>query len=97
MATTLGAFTAGGIAACGAVTVTHGFETVKIRLQLQGELQAKGTAPRQYKGVLHGMRVIVGNEGVRGLLRGLNCAVSLTSTDLGRWRVGSAAWGRMEK
>lgn len=24
-------FIAGGIAACGAVTVTHGFETVKIR------------------------------------------------------------------
>jgi hypothetical protein len=25
------AFIAGGLAACGAVTVTHGFETVKIR------------------------------------------------------------------
>lgn len=25
------AFVAGGLAACGAVTVTHGFETVKIR------------------------------------------------------------------
>jgi hypothetical protein len=25
------AFIAGGIAACGAVTVTHGFETTKIR------------------------------------------------------------------
>ena len=30
------AFTAGGIAACGAVTVTHGFETVKIRYDYQG-------------------------------------------------------------
>lgn len=28
---TYSAFIAGGIAACGAVTVTHGFETVKIR------------------------------------------------------------------
>ena len=25
------AFIAGGVAACGAVTVTHGFETIKIR------------------------------------------------------------------
>ncbi|KAF2200350.1 mitochondrial carrier [Delitschia confertaspora ATCC 74209] len=74
MATTTGSFIAGGIAACGAVTVTHGFETVKIRLQLQGELQTKKDAPRLYRGVLHGVSVIVKNEGMRGLLRGLNCA-----------------------
>lgn len=67
-------FIAGGIAACGAVTVTHSFETVKIRLQLQGELQSKSHAPKLYKGVLHGMSVIYRNEGMRGLLRGLNCA-----------------------
>lgn len=75
MSTTFGAFIGGGIAACGAVTVTHGFETVKIRLQLQGELQAKGTAPKQYRGVLHGMSVILRNEGLKGLMRGLSCAV----------------------
>ncbi|KAI9840418.1 MAG: Mitochondrial oxaloacetate carrier protein [Sclerophora amabilis] len=74
MSTTLGAFAAGGIAACGAVTVTHGFETVKIRLQLQGELQSKIEAPRLYKGVFHGVSVILKNEGPRGLLRGLGCA-----------------------
>jgi len=74
MSTTLGAFIAGGVAACGAVTVTHGFETVKIRLQLQGELQSKKDAPRLYRGVLHGVGVIYKNEGFKGLLRGLNCA-----------------------
>lgn len=74
MSTTIGSFIAGGIAACGAVTVTHSFETVKIRLQLQGELQAKKDAPKLYKGVLHGVRVIRANEGMKGLLRGLNCA-----------------------
>ncbi|KAI9837263.1 MAG: hypothetical protein M1819_000337 [Sarea resinae] len=74
MATTTGAFIAGGIAACGAVTVTHSFETVKIRLQLQGELQAKKDAPRMYKGVLHGVGTIIKNDGVRGLYRGLSCA-----------------------
>ncbi|KAF2859950.1 putative mitochondrial oxaloacetate transporter [Piedraia hortae CBS 480.64] len=72
MSTTLGSFVAGGLAACGAVTVTHSFETVKIRLQLQGELQAN--APRLYRGVFHGVAVIYANEGMRGLLRGLGCA-----------------------
>jgi hypothetical protein len=45
------------------------------RLQLQGELQSKKEATRLYKGVFHGVGVIVKNEGVRGLLRGLSCAV----------------------
>ncbi|KAF2773063.1 mitochondrial carrier [Teratosphaeria nubilosa] len=74
MSTTIGSFIAGGIAACGAVTVTHSFETVKIRLQLQGELQAKSDAPKLYRGVLHGVSVIYKNEGLKGLLRGLSCA-----------------------
>ncbi|KAK4167665.1 mitochondrial carrier domain-containing protein [Cladorrhinum sp. PSN259] len=67
------AFIAGGIAACGAVTVTHPFETVKIRMQLQGELQTKGHQPHHYRGPLHGVSVIVRNEG-RGIYRGLGCA-----------------------
>lgn len=67
-------FIAGGIAACGAVTVTHSFETIKIRLQLQGELQSKSEAQRLYRGVWHGMSVVYRNEGFKGLLRGLNCA-----------------------
>lgn len=45
------------------------------RLQLQGELKAKKDAPRLYRGVFHGMGVIAKNEGLGGLLRGLNCAV----------------------
>ncbi|KAK4193955.1 mitochondrial carrier domain-containing protein [Podospora australis] len=74
MSTTAGAFIAGGIAACGAVTATHPFETVKIRMQLQGELQTKGHQPHHYRGPLHGVSVIVRNEGVRGIYRGLGCA-----------------------
>ncbi|EGD96591.1 mitochondrial oxaloacetate transporter [Trichophyton tonsurans CBS 112818] len=74
MSTATGAFLAGGLAACGAVTLTHSFETVKIRLQLQGELQAKNNVARQYKGVFHGITVILRNEGPRGLLRGLDAA-----------------------
>lgn len=74
MSTTLGSFIAGGIAACGAVTASHPFETIKIRLQLQGELQSKEVAVKKYKGVLHGVSVVAKNEGVRGLYRGLGCA-----------------------
>jgi solute carrier family 25, member 34/35 len=74
MSTTTGAFIAGGIAACGAVTATHPFETVKVRLQLQGELQSKDVAVKKYKGVLHGVSVITKNEGVRGIYRGIGCA-----------------------
>lgn len=75
------AFLAGGIAACGAVTVTHSFETVKIRLQLQGELQAKSEAVKLYKGPLHGVKVILQNEGPRGLFRGIGSAVSAPLDD----------------
>ncbi|KAJ2906759.1 mitochondrial oxaloacetate transporter [Zalerion maritima] len=93
MATTAGAFIAGGIAACGAVTATHPFETVKIReytdqehawaltvydnpisMQLQGELQDKGHQPHFYRGPVHGVSVIVKNEGVRGIYRGISAA-----------------------
>ncbi|KAK7711314.1 Mitochondrial oxaloacetate carrier protein [Diaporthe eres] len=74
MSTTAGAFIAGGIAACGAVTMTHPFETVKIRMQLQGELQDKGHQPHHYRGPFHGVSVIVRNEGVRGIYRGLGTA-----------------------
>ncbi|KAI9743857.1 MAG: Mitochondrial oxaloacetate carrier protein [Claussenomyces sp. TS43310] len=68
------AFVAGGIAACGAVTATHPFETVKIRMQLQGELQDRGHQPKLYKGPFHGISVIVRNEGLRGIYRGIGGA-----------------------
>ncbi|KAI9748256.1 MAG: Mitochondrial oxaloacetate carrier protein [Lichina confinis] len=87
MSTTAGAFIAGGLAACGAVTVTHGFETVKIRLQLQGELQSKAEAPRLYRGVLHGVGVILRNEGARGLFRGIGSAY-IYQTTLNGCRLG---------
>lgn len=53
----------------------HFTRLTRSRLQLQGELQSKKDAPRLYKGVFHGVGVILKNEGPRGLLRGLNCAV----------------------
>ena len=70
----LRAFIAGALAACGAVTATHPFETVKIRLQLQGELQSKDVAVRKYRGVSHGVKVIIQNEGIKGIYRGIGSA-----------------------
>lgn len=47
-----------------------------VRLQLQGEMQSKKQAPRLYKGVFHGVKVILEKEGPRGLFRGIGAAVS---------------------
>lgn len=48
---------------------------LECRLQLQGELQAKADQAKRYKGVLHGVKVILQNEGPRGLFRGIGSAV----------------------
>ena len=63
---TLGGFTAGALAACGAVTVTNPMEVVKTRLQLQGELSAKGQVKKIYTGVFQALRIIAINEGIKG-------------------------------
>jgi len=69
MSTTLGGFIAGGIAAKSVVGVA--------RLQLQGELSAKSQTKRVYTGVFQGVRVILKNEGPRGLMAGLGSAVNI--------------------
>lgn len=43
-------------------------------MQLQGELQSKGHQPHHYRGPIHGVSVIVKNEGLRGIYRGISCA-----------------------
>jgi len=43
-------------------------------MQLQGELQDKAHQPRMYKGPVHGVKVIVTNEGIRGIYRGIGAA-----------------------
>lgn len=51
-------------------------ETLKTRLQLQGELQrASPDAPRVYKGLTDVFVKTWKNEGIRGLQRGLGPAV----------------------
>lgn len=72
---TLGGFTAGALAACGAVTVTNPMEVVKTRLQLQGELAARGQVKKVYTSVFQALRIIAVKEGIRGTQRGLGAAV----------------------
>ncbi|KAI1291506.1 Mitochondrial oxaloacetate carrier protein [Mortierella claussenii] len=81
-------FLAGGIAACGAVTITNPAEVIKTRLQLQGELmrQAPGST-RTYTNFAQAFAHIAKHEGIRGLQRGLGCAymyqIMMNGTRLG--------------
>ncbi|KAK4689256.1 solute carrier family 25, member 34/35, partial [Tremellales sp. Uapishka_1] len=70
---TLGeSFMCGGLAGCAAVTISNVPETMKTRLQLQGELvRQDANAPRVYKNVFDVFAKTYKNEGIRGLQRGL--------------------------
>jgi solute carrier family 25 protein 34/35 len=70
---------------CGSIAIANEVTSAKTfaRLQLQGELQSKQETKRMYRGVFHGVRVIMKNEGMRGLLRGLNCAVRTAPNPVG--------------
>ncbi|VVT58644.1 uncharacterized protein SAPINGB_P006312 [Magnusiomyces paraingens] len=71
---TLGGFLAGGVAACGAVTVTNPIELIKTRMQLQGELAARGEVKKVYTGLFQGLVTIIKHEGILGIQRGLFAA-----------------------
>lgn len=61
----------GGLAAASAGAFTNPLEVLKIRMQLQGELQKKGQHAVHYKNIFHASYVIVKNEGVMALQKGL--------------------------
>lgn len=68
-------FISGALAACGAVTFTNPAEVIKVRLQLQGELQRlSSTAPKPYGNALQAFHKILKNEGITGIQRGLGAA-----------------------
>ncbi|XP_026993218.1 solute carrier family 25 member 34 [Tachysurus fulvidraco] len=64
-------FTLGSLACCGACVVTNPLEVVKTRLQLQGELQARGSYHQHYRGVLQALWLVGRTDGLRGLQKGL--------------------------
>uniref|UniRef100_UPI00398F639D solute carrier family 25 member 35 n=1 Tax=Pristiophorus japonicus TaxID=55135 RepID=UPI00398F639D len=64
-------FVLSGLAACGACVFTHPLEVVKTRMQLQGELQRRGSYPVHYRSVLQAARAVWRADGPRALQRGL--------------------------
>lgn len=64
-------FILGGVTACGAGFVTNPLDVVKTRMQLQGELKARGQYTVHYRNVFHGMYAIVRHDGVLALQKGL--------------------------
>lgn len=64
-------FVLGAAACCLACVFTNPLEVVKTRLQLQGELCARGSYPRHYRGVLQAMVAVRRADGLRGLQKGL--------------------------
>ncbi|KAG6462610.1 hypothetical protein O3G_MSEX013369 [Manduca sexta] len=61
----------GGVSAMFATLFTNPIEVVKTRLQLQGEMKAKGQHAVFYKNVPHGLFVIARSEGLVALQNGL--------------------------
>nr|XP_054397133.1 solute carrier family 25 member 34 isoform X2 [Pongo abelii] len=61
----------GASACCLACVFTNPLEVVKTRLQLQGELQARGTYPRPYQGFIASVAAVARADGLWGLQKGL--------------------------
>ncbi|KAJ8966954.1 hypothetical protein NQ314_003176 [Rhamnusium bicolor] len=64
-------FLIGGAAAVGAGFFTNPLEVLKTRMQLQGELRARGQHAVFYKNVLHAGYVVAKNDGILALQKGL--------------------------
>ncbi|XP_013416950.1 solute carrier family 25 member 35 [Lingula anatina] len=61
----------GGVAACGAGFFTNPLEVVKTRMQLQGELKARGHYAVHYRGVFHAFITIATKDGLFAIQKGL--------------------------
>ena len=68
-------FMLGATAACGACFFTNPLEVVKTRMQLQGELQARGSYTMHYKNVFHASYNIARHDGITTLQKGLSPAL----------------------
>lgn len=64
-------FAIGALAAVGAGFFTNPAEVIKIRLQLQGELEARGSYKKIYKNTFHAAFLITKHEGIFALQAGL--------------------------
>ncbi|XP_065173330.1 solute carrier family 25 member 35-like [Atheta coriaria] len=68
-------FFIGGLSAAGASLFSNPLDVLKTRMQLQGELQARGQHAVHYRNVFHAAVVVVKNDGVSGLQKGLGAAI----------------------
>lgn len=68
-------FLLSGVAACGACLFTNPLEVVKTRMQLQGELQSRGTYRVYYRNVFHAFYTIGKVDGLAGLQKGLTAGL----------------------
>lgn len=64
-------FAIGGLAAVCAGFFTNPLEVIKIRMQLQGELKARGQHAVHYKNVFHAGYTIAKHDGILALQAGL--------------------------
>ncbi|KAL0842417.1 hypothetical protein ABMA28_014526 [Loxostege sticticalis] len=64
-------FIVGGMAGVAAGFFSNPFDVVKTRMQLQGELRARGQHAVHYKNIPHAMYTIVKHDGVAALQKGL--------------------------
>lgn len=68
-------FLFGGVSTCGAALFTNPLEVVKTRMQLQGELRARGQFQVHYRNVFHAFFTIAKHEGVCALQKGIKPAL----------------------
>ena len=80
----------GGVAACGATLFSNPLEVVKTRMQLQGELQARGSYNVHYRNVFHAFYMIGKNDGLlalqKGLIPGLGFQLVMNGIRLGSYQ-----------
>ncbi|XP_048509482.1 solute carrier family 25 member 35-like isoform X2 [Athalia rosae] len=69
-------FVIGGLAAMGSGCFTNPIDVVKIRLQLQGELEARGSYTKLYKNTMHAAYVVAKHEGIFALQAGFIPAIA---------------------
>ncbi|KAB7502435.1 Solute carrier family 25 member 35 [Armadillidium nasatum] len=69
-------FVVGATAACGAVIISNPCDVLKTRMQLQGELKARGQYVIVYRNIFHAFYAVVKVDGILALQKGLLPAMS---------------------